>query len=108
MLKALGGFFLKSHAILFFLSFGIVAFGQPAWSPFLGLIASFSGYALFFYLLIQLPHAKHRFGLAAVWMAAVSVSSPGFSPILFSIFWRLLFPYTFGKHPVWSDVYLNH
>lgn len=62
---------ISSQVILSFLSFLIVAFGQPAWSWWSGLIAAVIGYALFLRVLLCYETPKKRFLLAFVWFAAV-------------------------------------
>jgi apolipoprotein N-acyltransferase len=53
------------------LSWFIVAFGQPAWMPWLGLAAAACGYALFWKGLIIFPSWKQRFLAATLWFAFV-------------------------------------
>lgn len=55
--------------IFWVLSFLIVAFGQPAWVPGLGIFSAAFGYALFWKGMLQLP--KRRFWLAVFWFAGV-------------------------------------
>lgn len=59
--------------VLAALSFVIVAFGQPAWSPELGILASSIGYALFFAILLEVPSAKHRFFLSTLWFFCIQL-----------------------------------
>ncbi|MBA3957542.1 MAG: apolipoprotein N-acyltransferase [Parachlamydiaceae bacterium] len=59
------------RASLVLLSLVIVAFGQPAWSWWMGLIAAFIGYALFWRVLLDLPKLKTRFIVGAIWFTAV-------------------------------------
>lgn len=58
---------------LLLLSFLIVAFGQPAWSGWLGLIAAAGGFACFWRVLLDIHHAKERFCIAMGWYAAIQV-----------------------------------
>ncbi len=51
----------------------MVAFGQPAWSPFLGLLCAIGGFACFWRALLSMPHARSRFWVAMGWYAAVQV-----------------------------------
>jgi apolipoprotein N-acyltransferase len=53
------------------LSFLIVAFGQPAWVPFLAPIAACLGYALFWHGCRHIESAKKRFWMAVGWYACV-------------------------------------
>jgi apolipoprotein N-acyltransferase len=53
------------------LSFFLVAFGQPAWVPAAGILASLGGYALFWMGMLTLPGRMHRFFLSVVWFMAV-------------------------------------
>lgn len=55
------------------IAFFLVAFGQPAWLPWNGLIASALGFALFWRVLLAYPLAKHRFCLATTWLCAVEL-----------------------------------
>lgn len=59
------------RAGLFLLSFLVVAFGQPTWSWWFGLIAAIIGYALFWRILLDIPKRSHRFLLATAWFAFV-------------------------------------
>lgn len=54
-----------------FLSFIIVAFGQPAWFGVLGFFAAFIGYALFWKAMFFFEKRTHQFALATLWFAAV-------------------------------------
>lgn len=58
---------------LLFLSFVIVAFGQPAWSGFLSFFASLIGFALFFRVLLDVPEKKKRFWFGTFWYAGVQL-----------------------------------
>ncbi len=53
------------------LSWAIVAFGQPAWSPWLAPIAACVGYALFWQFAARIPFSKERFWWGALWFSAV-------------------------------------
>jgi apolipoprotein N-acyltransferase len=57
--------------LYFFFSWVIVAFGQPARSPELGLIAAVCGYALFWKGMVEFSSRKKRFLAAFLWFAAV-------------------------------------
>lgn len=59
--------------ILIILSFCLVAFGQPAWIWWFGLLAAIGGYACFWRVLLSIPGRFHRFFLAMGWFAAVQV-----------------------------------
>jgi apolipoprotein N-acyltransferase len=64
----------KSYQLFFSLiSLVIVAFGQPAWSPVLGLIAGCFGYTLFFRVLLAIENQKSRFWLACYWFTAIQI-----------------------------------
>src|SRR5262245_26113480 len=56
---------------LFFISFLIVGFAQPDWSPAACVLASSSGYALFWRGLLLIQSKKKRFLLATCWFASV-------------------------------------
>lgn len=49
----------------------IVAFGQPAWFWWCGLLAAAGGYALFWRVLLSIEGLRHRFALATLWYFAV-------------------------------------
>ncbi len=55
------------------ISFLLVAFGQPSFSPWLGPIAAALGYALFWRAIRIFPFGKQRFWRAAVWYGSVSL-----------------------------------
>jgi apolipoprotein N-acyltransferase len=59
--------------LLFIVSFLIVGFGQPAWSPLCGMIAACVGYAFFFRVLLNLPSSRHRFWLGTLWFAGIQI-----------------------------------
>jgi apolipoprotein N-acyltransferase len=61
------------NTLLVILSFIIVAFGQPAWHPYLGLIAATIGYALFWKVLLDIPSNKSRFWLGTVWFMGIQM-----------------------------------
>lgn len=58
---------------LILLSFFLVAFGQPAWQWWMGLIAAVCGFALFWRVLLDIPHRWERFIMAMGWFAGVQV-----------------------------------
>lgn len=74
------------HFFLAALSFVIVAFGQPAWSPELGILASSIGYALFFSILLEIPSTKRRFLLSFFWFFCIQ---------LFQLSWLISHPYSY-------------
>lgn len=61
----------QSPLLLFLLSFLIVAFAQPDWSPFACLLTSSFAIALFWRGLIKQKRPLHRFLCAAAWFAGV-------------------------------------
>ena len=79
---------LKTHeqALLAMLSFVLVAFGQPAWSSWLGVIASMFGYSLFWRILLDFESGKDRFWLSVGWF---------FSVQLVQIYWMVSHPYSY-------------
>lgn len=90
------------HLVLITASFLFVAFGQPAWSALLGLVAACVGYALFWKVLLSYPRAKTRFWMSTAWFFAVQlvqwswmVSHPFLyillPYVLFSFLWGLQF-----------------
>ncbi len=60
-------------SIAIFLSFIIVAFGQPARSEVLSLIAATIGFALFWKTLLPISSAKKRFLLGTGWFTAIQL-----------------------------------
>ncbi len=64
-------FFSFSFLSLFVISLIIVAFGQPAWLPFLGLLAGTFGYALFWKSMLCFQSKKARFFLSILWFSVV-------------------------------------
>lgn len=75
-----------SSLFLIVLSFVLVAFGQPAWWPELGIISSCAGFALFWRVIIAVPLAKKRFFYSFIWFALVQC-------LQFS--WFLTHPYSY-------------
>jgi apolipoprotein N-acyltransferase len=59
--------------LLFILSGLIVAFGQPAWAPWLAPVAAVGGYALFWQVACKIPPSTKRFFLACGWFALVQL-----------------------------------
>lgn len=55
------------------LSFIIVAFGQPVWSGWLGLLTALGGFACFWRVLLEIPPVKERFCIAMGWYAGVQI-----------------------------------
>lgn len=71
--------------------FGLVAFGQPAWSVFCSIAASTIGYALFWSVLLDVPKAKDRFFLGFLWFSLVQ---------LVQLSWAVSHPYAY-IYAVW-------
>lgn len=61
------------NVILILISFALVAFGQPAWVWWAGLMASAFGYALFWRVLFEIPQPRRRFYLSMAWYAGVQI-----------------------------------
>ena len=59
------------NAILIFVSFFLVAFGQPAWIRGCGVLAAAFGFALFWKVILTYPRPRDRFLYSLVWFAAV-------------------------------------
>lgn len=79
--------------LLLIASFVLVAFGQPAWVWWFGLLAAMLGYACFWRVLLAIPTKSTRFWLATAWYAGVQIvqlSWFGTHPFLY-IFGLLLF-----------------
>jgi apolipoprotein N-acyltransferase len=60
-------------SFLLLLSFVVVAFGQPVWNEWLGLVAAMGGFACFWRVILTFPSAKERFCIAMGWYAGVQV-----------------------------------
>lgn len=58
-------------ATMIFVGWCLVAFGQPAWCWWLGLLASVGGYALLWHVLLDIESGKKRFWTATAWFTAV-------------------------------------
>jgi apolipoprotein N-acyltransferase len=58
---------------LLILSFIVVAFGQPVWNEWLGLLAAIGGFACFWRVLLGISNSKERFCVAMGWYAAVQM-----------------------------------
>lgn len=71
--------------VLSLIAFFLVAFGQPAWLPWNGLIAGACGFALFWRVLLSYPLWWQRFYLATAWFTGVQ---------LVQLSW-------FTSHPYW-------
>ncbi|MEC7839641.1 MAG: hypothetical protein VX777_06345 [Chlamydiota bacterium] len=71
---------------LFFLSFLIVAFGQPAYIGWLGAIAAAFGYGMIFKTLLEIPKRKKKFWMGSAWFFAVQ---------LVQLYWFLSHPYAY-------------
>lgn len=59
--------------LLLAVSFILAAFGQPAWVPFFGTLASLFGYALFFFILSGKHSRKQRFLYGTLWFSLVQI-----------------------------------
>lgn len=57
--------------IKFFLSWIIVAFGQPAWLPWLAPFSAAIGFALFWEAVSKIPFSRSRFWIGVLWFALV-------------------------------------
>lgn len=89
----------KSVIVLFLLSWGIVSFGQPAWSSVISFMASILGYALIFRVLIEQENWKSRFILGSVWFSAVQLTQLSWTlshPFLYIIAPWLLYSILMG------------
>lgn len=59
--------------IYLIVSFLIVALGQPARIPFLGIVASVGGFACFWRAMLSFPAARTRFILAGIWFSGIQL-----------------------------------
>jgi len=62
---------LYSKWILVILSFCLVAFGQPTWSPLIGLVSAVIGFALFWRVLLEIPRYSKRFLFSLAWYGSI-------------------------------------
>ncbi|MCE5316710.1 MAG: apolipoprotein N-acyltransferase [Parachlamydia sp.] len=85
---------IKAIGFRFLLSLVIVGFGQPVWSPWISLLASICGYALFWSLILELS-PKKRFWLSTAWMSLVQ---------FIQLFWLTSHPflYIYAVHLILS------
>lgn len=60
-----------SKLLFLILSFILVAFGQPAWNWWMGLIASCAGFALFWRVLLDISKKSKRFYLSMAWYGGI-------------------------------------
>lgn len=65
--------FITQRWLYAILAWILVAFGQPAWVPALGLIAACVGYALFWRVLLAIASPLKRFRYAFIWAFAVQL-----------------------------------
>lgn len=91
------------YILLSVLSLIIVAFGQPAWTWWTGLLASVIGFALFFRVLLDIDNYKKRFLCGTLWFAAVQwiqlywlTSHPYFYAYFIQLFFAVLWGMQFG------------
>ncbi len=77
---------LRTQAILFIVSWGIMAFGQPAWFGWLGLVGAVIGLALFWRVLLCHEPWRRRLLIAISWYAVITA-------VHFS--WASSHPYTY-------------
>lgn len=61
------------QCIFLLISFIIVAFGEPSRVPFLGIVASCIGYAIFWKGMLSFQNRKTRFFLSLTWMLCVTL-----------------------------------
>lgn len=62
-----------SKIIFATISFLVVAFGQPVWSSWTGMIASALGYSLFWHALLTIPKRSTRFWIAFAWFTCIQL-----------------------------------
>ncbi len=79
--------------IAFISSLLVVAFGQPAWVPGLGIIAACIGFACFWRAMLLVPRTRDRFILSVIWYTTVQgiqlswmTSSHYMGPYIFLVF----------------------
>lgn len=76
------------------LSLCIVAFGQPAWSTWMSVVASAVGFALFWISIESIQRYKTRFWVGTAWFMCVQ---------LIQLSWALSHPYSY-IYPLWLTV----
>lgn len=59
--------------LMLLLSFLLVAFGQPVWGWWIGLLAACFGFALFWNFLLDIPERSKRFWISTAWFSLVQV-----------------------------------
>src|SRR5271165_2101717 len=59
------------NVILFVLSFIFVAFGQPSWIPWMGVLSAACGYGLFWKVFREISSLKKRVLLAVFWYSSI-------------------------------------
>lgn len=89
---------LKLKYFLIFISLIIVAFGQPARSPLLGLLAALIGYALIFRVFLEVEDWKNRFILATSWFTGVQ---------LVQLSWMVSHPFLYILAPYFLFAFLQ-
>lgn len=75
----------QKRGLLIF-SFLAVAFGQPVWTSWLGLLVAMGGYACFWRVLLTVSNPKERFCIAMGWYAGIQV---------FQLSWFFSHPYLY-------------
>ena len=85
------GIFQTNHLLIALLAALIVAFGQPAWFWWSGLLASMFGYALIWGVTLNYENKWHRFFLTGAWFMLVQ---------LIQLSWLISHPY-FYIYPVY-------
>ena len=80
----------STSVILFFVSLVVVAFGQPASIPWLGLVAAAGGFAMVFAVVSPIPSRSQRFWLGTLWFTLVQ---------LIQLQWFASHPYTYIYAP---------
>lgn len=68
--KEKGSFF---KVFIFFVSWGLVGFGGPSWSPFLGVFSSCIGLALFWLILKEITPYKTKFLISLFWFFCIQL-----------------------------------
>lgn len=93
----------NQKAVYFFFSWLIVAFGQPAWFPLFGLVASTVGFAIFWSVIVDINSWKINFFLSSLWFALVQlvqlswlISHPFLYIYILYLFLSLAFGMQFG------------
>lgn len=96
--------------LFYIVSFLLVAFGQPAWLWWGGLLAACMGYAIFWYGLNEVQSTKARFWIATLWFSLVQcVQLSWFVAHPYLYIWAVYFilSFTMGLQFGWLSLFVR-